>query len=362
VGNAGGGYLNAQIRVLWFEILVDHAQKRVDVIELYLPIKNHRRQNRINLCEYEVPEGVVCFYDRHVTTKPNTYERTFFRIDGGQFHNLGDDVQNDFFTRFLGEYGDYDTCSGPSQEEVAEKRKRSAELERLGPGVHVIVRRRSDAVAEDAAGTMVSSSVLAIPKPMEKTKLRSSPFTIVKLLQGTLEWLGWRNEGIGASDAPGIMGENPWKTAAEILSEKRGRARESEQNAVMARGTALEPEARQAYISRSGKLMQPACLQSNAYDWLRASVDGITPNHDAVVEIKCGESVYRKTSACGRVPDYYYGQLQHILAVTGLQSIDFWCYLPGRSPVLVATERDDSYIARLLEVEFQFWTKVLRTE
>jgi putative phage-type endonuclease len=190
--------------------------------------------------------------------------------------------------------------------------------------------------------------------------LQSCPFTIVQLVQGTPEWLEWRNMGIGASDAPTLMGENPWKTATELLREKRGQAREFGQNAAMARGTELEPEARQAYISRSAHWVQPACLQSSAYGWLRASVDGITHNLDAVVEIKCGESVYRKTSASGRVPGYYYGQLQHILAVTGLPSIDFWCYLPGRPAVLVPTERDDSYITRLLQAEFQFWTEVLR--
>jgi putative phage-type endonuclease len=126
----------------------------------------------------------------------------------------------------------------------------------------------------------------------------------------------------------------------------------------MARGTALEPEARRAYIAQCGKPVQPACLQSNAYDWLRASVDGITPNLDAVVEIKCGESVYRKTSLSGCAPDYYYGQFQHILAVTGLPAIDFWCYLPGRPEVLVPVERDDRYIERLLDAEFRFWTQV----
>ena len=46
VGNAGGGYINAQIRVLWFEVLVDEARKAVDVIEHYLPIKSHRREKR----------------------------------------------------------------------------------------------------------------------------------------------------------------------------------------------------------------------------------------------------------------------------------------------------------------------------
>ena len=194
---------------------------------------------------------------------------------------------------------------------------------------------------------------------LSEFSLQSSCFTIVDLSQGTPEWLEWRNDGIGASDAPIIMGENPWKSAAELLEVKCGRARESDRNAAVARGIELEPEARRVYISRTGTLVQPACLQSGSYDWLRASVDGLSYRADAVVEIKCGESVYRKTRQYGRVPDYYYGQLQHILAVTGLPSIDFFCYLPGFSELLVPVARDDNYIGQLLNTEFQFWTQVL---
>jgi putative phage-type endonuclease len=131
-------------------------------------------------------------------------------------------------------------------------------------------------------------------------------------------------------------------------------------NESMARGTQLEPEARLAYISYSGRQVQPACLQSKHYEWLRASVDGITPGFDALVEIKCGESAYRRTAESHRPPDYYYGQLQHILALTGLPVIDFWCYLPGLPAVCVPVKRDDAYIERLLWAEYQFWTEVLR--
>jgi putative phage-type endonuclease len=194
----------------------------------------------------------------------------------------------------------------------------------------------------------------------EQFDVESGCFTIVNLSQGTPEWHDWRNGGIGASDAPTIMGENPWRASAALLLEKLAMADIRGQNAAMARGTELEPEARQAYTARTGKWVRPACLQSTEYEWLRASVDGLTHKVDAVVEIKCGKSVYRRTSEHGRVPDYYYGQLQHILAVTGLMSIDFWCYLPGFPSLLLTVNRDDEYIVRLLHAEYNFWTEVLQ--
>jgi putative phage-type endonuclease len=181
------------------------------------------------------------------------------------------------------------------------------------------------------------------------------PFIIVELEQGEREWLEWRQKGIGASDAPAILGENPWKSARDILAEKCGGVVESGQNAAMARGTQLEPEARRRYMAATGNEVKPACIQSKSYDWLRASVDGISISREALVEIKCGESVYRKVSRSGQVPDYYVGQLQHILAVTGFKSIDFWCYLPNCPELLVTVSRDDRYIEHLIKKEFEFW-------
>jgi len=183
-------------------------------------------------------------------------------------------------------------------------------------------------------------------------------FTFVELQQGTAEWLEWRHKGIGTSDASAIMGENRFKSASQLLEEKRGPAREFRQNAAMARGTELEPEARRRYTAKTGREVRPACLQSTRFSWLRASLDGLATAHDAVVEIKCGESVYRRAAQYHSVPDYYYGQLQHILTVTGLHVVDFWCYWPGCTEVLLAVARDDAYIERMLNEEMRFWNQI----
>lgn len=183
----------------------------------------------------------------------------------------------------------------------------------------------------------------------------NSPYIVVDLQQGTTEWLEWRSNGIGASDAPAIMGENPWKSPTQLISEKLGTVRKFEGNAAMARGTELEPEARKRYEEISKVRVAPACLQSTRHAWQRASVDGLAVNGSAVVEIKCGESVYRKTASSRQVPSYYFGQLQHILAVTDLPHIDFFCWLPSRPEIHLRINRDDRYIARLIVAEQAFW-------
>jgi putative phage-type endonuclease len=184
-------------------------------------------------------------------------------------------------------------------------------------------------------------------------------FSLVDLQQGTSEWLTWRHKGIGASDASTVMGQNRFENPSVLLQQKRGPViLDSFQNEAMARGTQLEPEARKLYIATTGNEVRPVCVQSFRYDWLRASLDGLSTNHDAVVEIKCGASVYRRVSQSRTIPDYYYGQVQHILAITGLDSLDFWCYWPDNPPVLLPIKRNEPYIERLLRKELEFWNLV----
>jgi putative phage-type endonuclease len=185
------------------------------------------------------------------------------------------------------------------------------------------------------------------------------PYKIIDFDQGTSAWHDWRNQGVGASDAPAIMGENPWKSRDQLLREKISGITFGGNDATN-RGKALEPEARMCYERLTGLAVRPVCLQNIQFDWLRASVDGLAYDGNTVVEIKCGDSVYKRTAAERQVPRYYYGQLQHILAVTGLQRIDFWCYLPGYPEVRLSVDRDARYIDTLIKTENEFWQELLR--
>ena len=188
-----------------------------------------------------------------------------------------------------------------------------------------------------------------------------SEYFIVEFQQGSKEWLQWRHQGIGASDAPTVMGENRFENPSNLMRQKQGPVKfTNRQNERMALGTQLEPEARSLYISRTGNEVEPVCIQSSRYEWLRASLDGLTATGDAVVEIKCGASAYRRVSEFHTVPDYYYGQVQHILAITGLNSLDFWCYWPGSPAILLPVNRNDTYIEKLIQRELEFWDGVIQ--
>jgi len=175
--------------------------------------------------------------------------------------------------------------------------------------------------------------------------------------QSTDEWLSWRRGGIGASDAPVIMGLSPWQKEGELLLLKTGQKTERPANDAMQRGKRLEPLARQAYIEHTGIAIEPLCVQSSRHSWMRASLDGLSPDGGHVVEIKCPGEKDHRLAASGSVPEKYMAQLQHILAVTGLDEIYYWSFRFDHT-VLLKVERDDAFIAALLEKEVAFWTRV----
>lgn len=178
-------------------------------------------------------------------------------------------------------------------------------------------------------------------------------YRVIGLEQNTPEWEDWRFSGIGASDAPAIMGENRFKSASELLHEKKNRISPSK-NIYMQRGSQLEPIARGEYSSKYGIELTPLCVQSTERHWLRASLDAISHARNHLVEIKCGESAYTKARR-GIVPSYYYGQLQHQLLLTGLATIHYWCFWPNMPGIRIFVKRDNQYISRLLEAEMRFY-------
>jgi predicted phage-related endonuclease len=89
---------------------------------------------------------------------------------------------------------------------------------------------------------------------------------------------------------------------------------------------------------------------------MRASLDGLSADGQHVIEIKCGRAAYWRTATTGRPPAYYVAQLQHILAITGLPEIHFVCHFPPLQPICLMIERDDAYIAKLVQAEEEFWS------
>lgn len=179
-----------------------------------------------------------------------------------------------------------------------------------------------------------------------------------ELEQGSAAWLDWRRGGIGASDAPVIMGVSPWMDVETLWLEKTGRAAARASSFAMRRGQRLEPEARELYIRRTGIAVAPLCLEHGTLRWMRGSLDGISADGLVVLEVKCPGAADHAVARRGLVPPKYVPQLQHLLAVAGAEVCHYWSYRDGEG-LLIEVAPEPAYIERLVERERGFWDHVL---
>lgn len=137
--------------------------------------------------------------------------------------------------------------------------------------------------------------------------------------QGSPEWLSWRKTVITATDCPAILGSSPWSTAYKCWQRKLGLIEEQPTNYAMERGKGLEPFIRERFIEKFGINMTPTVVESSEYDFLGASLDGLSDCGKYILEIKTGGHNLHRMARDGVIPPYYMHQIQHQLLVTGAE-------------------------------------------
>jgi putative phage-type endonuclease len=169
---------------------------------------------------------------------------------------------------------------------------------------------------------------------------------ILKLVQGTKEWLDYRQTMRNASESAAVLGISPWVTPYQLWLIKTGRSRQAV-TPPMVHGTQLEPEARRAYEETTGHVMNPLVMKDGPYS---ASLDGITLDGSLIVEIKCPfrgrKSELWKIASQGEVPEYYRVQIEHQLMVSGASEAHLWVY-DGSEGLLITLRRDEVAMARI---------------
>ena len=173
------------------------------------------------------------------------------------------------------------------------------------------------------------------------------------LQPGSDEWLSYRSNKIGASDAPIIMGVSPWKSPRKLYEEKLGLS-VNETTYPMRRGTAMEEPARKQFMEDNWIIVEPKLMEHPKYEWMIATMDGISEDHSCAVEIKCPGKKDHQTAVDGQIPEKYVPQLQHQMEVCGLDWIFYYSF-DGKDGVTLKCHRDQQYIDLLLSMELKFW-------
>jgi putative phage-type endonuclease len=145
------------------------------------------------------------------------------------------------------------------------------------------------------------------------------------------EWLGKRNGGIGGSDAGAILGKNSFASPLTVYLQKKGLVPNQATSRAAKRGKILEPVIRQITIEEFPQLViesVPFMFTSPVYPFMAANIDGAIHAPEVVNiggedirgvgghEIKSAKTAYGWGEA--EIPDSYYCQVQHYMAVLGL--------------------------------------------
>lgn len=175
------------------------------------------------------------------------------------------------------------------------------------------------------------------------------------------KWLETRNAGIGGSDASVIMGLNPYKSPYQLWLEKTGQAVAPDLSHVQAVywGSKNEANIAEWFEEDTGKKVRKlGTLRSRAHPFMLANVDRAVMGEEAGLEIKTAGVSQAKKWKGDEIPDAYYCQCLHYLAVTGADRWYIAVLIGGNDAKYKVIERNEDDIKALVKAEADFWNLV----
>lgn len=176
------------------------------------------------------------------------------------------------------------------------------------------------------------------------------------------EWLEYRKQGIGGSDASVVCGMNRYKSSIELWMEKTDQLPYQEAGEAAYWGTQLEELVRLEFTKRTKIEVKQVkqLLKSREYPFMLANLDGICEHPDygtCIFEAKTA-SAYRMGEWEDSIPDEYQLQIQHYMAVTGFQGAYIAVLIGGNTFRWQFVARDEELISMLIQLEKDFWRHV----
>lgn len=136
------------------------------------------------------------------------------------------------------------------------------------------------------------------------------------------EWLRYRKQGIGGSDAGAVCGFNKYRTAMQVYYDKTSDEIEEFDNEAMRLGRDLEEYVAKRFTEATGKKVRRA--NAMFYDeknpFMLADVDRMVVGENAGLEIKTASPYVKSEWADDKIPLSYQMQCFHYMSVTGAEA------------------------------------------
>lgn len=174
------------------------------------------------------------------------------------------------------------------------------------------------------------------------------------------EWLKVRKLGLGGSDMAAVLGLSPWRSPIDVWIDKTSDTVEEKEGEPMYWGNVLEEVVAQEFAKRTGWKVRNNnfTLQSDEYPYLLANIDREIVGLDAGLECKTANAFKANEWDGDNVPDAYYIQCQHYMAVTGKSSWWIACLVGGNTFYYKEIKRNEEVIAAIIDTGAAFWELV----
>jgi putative phage-type endonuclease len=176
-------------------------------------------------------------------------------------------------------------------------------------------------------------------------------------------------KGIGGSDAAVVAGVSRYKSQYQLWLEKTGKVEPFQGNEATHWGNKLEDVIAEEYTQRTGRKVRRvnSTQYHPEYDFIFGHVDRVSVGDKRIIEVKTSLGKYRSDSDWGEagsdsIPEAYYLQVQHYMAVMQSQVCDVAAFVSGDSGAelrIYEIQRDDKLISDLIAMEKKFWEYVV---
>lgn len=189
------------------------------------------------------------------------------------------------------------------------------------------------------------------------------------------EWLAMRRNGIGGSDASVVAGLNKYKSPFTLFLEKTGQIDADdvfvtdEDGAFVSGSEAAyfgtkDEEAVASEFALRSKLKvrrDNRMMAHKDFPFMIANIDRRIVGTNEILECKIASEYLKGEWEGDDLPQQYYIQGMHYLAVTGAEAIWFAVKIGGNKFVHKRIERDEEAIQALITIERNFWENHIMT-
>lgn len=171
------------------------------------------------------------------------------------------------------------------------------------------------------------------------------------------QWLQYRKQGIGGSDAGAVCGLNPYRTAMEVYYDKTSDEVEEFDNEAMRQGRELEDYVAKRFCEVTGKKVRRAnaMFYDEDHPFMLADIDRMIVGENAGLECKTASPYVAEQWKEGKIPLSYEIQCHHYMAVCNADAWYIAVLIYGREFKYQRIERDEKLLADLISIEQDFW-------